>query len=295
MDRPETRELEGFVAVAEELNFARAAQRLHLSQPPLSRLIQKLEAKLGVKLLTRNTRRVQLTPAGTAFLEDARFLLRHLDRATDTVQRAAGGDFQVLNVGFVGAMLETEMIEVLRGFRRRNKNWQVRLHDMSGPDLIAALESRLVDGAFIGARPPSLPRGLRMVPWKKEVLTVALPAAHPLAKAGPVDLKKLAEENWALIERNSAPVFHRNFLHLCGEAGFRPRIILESPRMPALLAMVAAGEAICLLNGTTARPMPHVVFRPLGPKVVAVEHSFAFRNGEESSALAEFVRTLENR
>lgn len=261
---------------------------LHLSQPPLTRLIQKLEAKLGVA-------RFLLTPAGEAFLEDARYLLRHLDRATDTAHRAVGGDFQLLNIGFVGAMLETEMIEVIRAFRRRNPAWQVRLHDLSGPELIAALESRLVDGAFIGARPPALPRGLQMVPWKKEILTVAVPDDHPQSKSARIDLRALADESWAIISRNSAPVFYRNFLHLCSEAAFRPKIILESPRMTALLAMVAAGEAICLLNETTARPMPYVIFRPLGPEIVAVEHSFAFRKLDDSAPLQEFLKGLGKR
>lgn len=283
------------MAVAEELSFAKAATRLHLSQPPLSRHIQKLEARLGVMLLHRNTRTVELTASGVVFLEDARFLLRHLDRAVDTVQRVTSEGAEVLNIGFVGAMLEEDMIEVLRGFRARHPRCQVRLHDMSGPELVAALGDRLIDGAFVGANPPRLPRELKTVLWKKDGFTVAVSVDHPLAKRKAVDLSDLIEESWVVIARGSAPTFHRHFLQLCSETGFRPRIVQESPRMAAILAMVATGGMITMLYESTARPIPQVIFLKLRKPNTFVQHSFVYRAADESAALKDLVQGLRNR
>lgn len=295
MSRPDIRELECFVAVAEELSFAKASRRIHLSQPPLSRHIQKLESKLGVSLLRRNTRIVELTAEGAVFLEDARFLLRHLDRAVDTVKRAHSKGHQVLNFGFVGAMLEGDMIEMLRDFRAKTPGCQIRLHDMNGPELVIALGDRLIDGAFIGTKPPALPREMTMFIWKSETLTVALPEEHRLAQQKTVDLQDLAEENWVMIERNAAPTYYRHFQNLCAGEGFRPKIILESPKIPAILAMVAAGEAVTMLYESTARSVPHVVFLPLRKPKAEIEHAFVFRAANESAMLREFVKTLPHK
>lgn len=293
MSRPDIRELECFVAVAEELSFAKASLRLHLSQPPLSRHIQKLESKLQTTLLNRNTRTVELTAQGTIFLEDARHLLRHLDRAVDTAQRAANEGSQVLNIGFVGAMLEGDMIDVLRNFRERNPRCQVRLHDMNGPELVKALEDRLIDGAFLGTNPPRLPRELKTVLWKSEGLTVAIPEDHRLSKNKAVNLIDLADENWVMIARSAAPTYYRYFQQLCSDEGFRPKIVQESPRVPAILAMVATGGVITMLYKSTAKPIPHVVFLPLKTPRTSVQHAFVFRSIDDSGVLKELLKELK--
>ncbi|MGC3990472.1 MAG: LysR substrate-binding domain-containing protein [Chthoniobacteraceae bacterium] len=294
MNRPDLRELECFVAVAEELSFARAAARIHLSQPPLSRHIRQLEEKLGVTLLLRNTRSVELTAQGAVFLEDARYLLHHLDRAVDTVQHVTGDGFEVLNIGFVGATLQSDMIDILRAFRSAHPRCQVRLHDLSGPELLAALGDRRIDGAFVATKPARLSRELEMILWKSEPLMVAVSATHPLAKQKAIALEDLREENWVLIERRVAPSFYREILQLCSTRGFRPRLIQESPKIPALLAMVALGEGVTVLyESTTTRPTPHVVFLPLIKPRFLIPHAFVFRKADESPALHQLITALK--
>ncbi len=296
MERPDIRDLECFIAVAEELNFSRAAERLHLSQPPLSRRIRALEEKVGVVLLKRDTQTVSLTPAGTLFLEDARQLLRQTDRAVASARAAEAGAEERLDVGFVGATLEDRMTRVLRRFRREHPRRQLRLHEMTVPDLLDALREGNIDGAFIGTAPARLPRGFRLVPWRKEPAWIAVPREHRLARRGSVHLRELSGESWVVLAQEAAPAYHRQFVRWCEGEGFSPRVVAEPHRVAALLAMVAVGEGISLIPDATrqgARNSPEVRFlRILSPAAVLV-HVFACRKGDAAPALAELIALLE--
>src|SRR5689334_21756223 len=129
INRATVHEMECFAAVAEELSFSRAAKRLHMSQPPLSRQIQSLEAKLGVPLLHRNTRSVSLTAAGTLYLEDARQILTRLDGAAASARRAATGEAGRLRLAFIGALLDERLVRILRSFRQLHPRCQIHLTD----------------------------------------------------------------------------------------------------------------------------------------------------------------------
>src|ERR1700761_4593772 len=148
MTRPTIHELECFVAAAEELNFTRAALRLHMSQPPLSRQIQSLESKLEAPLFTRSTRAVALTSAGRLFHEDARSLLTRLDGAGNMVRRARSGETLRLRLAFVGALLDEGLVRVLQRFRQANPHCQIHLSDLPPAEQIEALAQGTIDAGL---------------------------------------------------------------------------------------------------------------------------------------------------
>src|SRR5258708_1126261 len=161
MDRPSLWELECFVAVAEELHFSKAAKRLQISQPPLSRQIQALERKLGVQLLRRKIRTVELTLPGELFLADAREILNHLDRASFAANRSGGGEIERLRLGFLSSLLGPDLIEVLRSFRDERPTSQVELLDLPAADQLWHLQHGTLDGGLIGAPHPNHSTNLR--------------------------------------------------------------------------------------------------------------------------------------
>jgi len=179
MNRPSLWELECFVAVAEELHFSNAAKRLHISQPPLSRQIQALEKKLGVQLLRRKTRTVELTLPGEVFLQDAREILRHLDRASSAAHRSGGGETERLRLGFISALLGSDLMEVLRSFRDQRPTCQLELLDLPAADQFSRIQNGTLDGGLIGGVPAKHSSDLKFLVWKTERWLVGLPERHP--------------------------------------------------------------------------------------------------------------------
>ncbi len=293
MNRAAIHELECFVAVAEELNFSRAARRLHLSQPPLSRQIRSLEEKLGLRLLERNTRAVSLTPAGALYLEDARAILTRLDSATESARRAVSGEAARLRLAFVGALLDEGLVRLLQTFRRRHPKCQIHLSDLSPADQLEALRTGQVDGAFIGAVPPKPIKGISTTIWKREPLLIAMPERHPLADRGKLSLAQLKTEGWIMVSRAAAPAFRQQFDALCASAKFRPKVVQESDRVAAVLTMIAAEQGISLLPEALARLVPSgVVFREIAGRKMLLEHAFAFRSANNAGVVADLLDLL---
>lgn len=294
MERIEIRELECFMAVAEHLNFSKAARQLHMTQPPLSRQIQKLEAKLGVTLFLRNNQRVELTPEGEEFFSQGISLLHHVDRVVNTVRMARSGHAEVFNVGFLGALMDEDMIDLLRKFRKRVPHCRVRVHEVTLETVIPCLQSREVDGVFISSAADIAESDLGLLGWRIPSYKVLLPSSHRLAKKDKLRLKELAEENWVMISRKSAPSFRKRFVEACLKLGFHPKIIHESDRLPAILAMVALGEGVGLMpNSRLVVSLPNLVLRPLVGQTSTMEHHFVYRKDERMPALAEFRKLLE--
>lgn len=286
-------ELECFVAVAEELNFSRAAARLHMSQPPLSRQIQSLETKLGARLLNRNTRTVALTSAGGLFLEDTRHILTRLDEAAASARRAATGEISRLRLAFVGALLDESLVALLQTFRKLHPNCQIHLTDLPPAAQLEALQAGQVDGAFIGATPRKLNQNFSSVVWKREPLLIVLPAEHSLAAAKSVGLASLQNESWVMVSRTAAPAFRQQFDSLCANAAMRPRVVQESERAAAVLTMVAARQGVSLLPASVARLVhPGVAFRPVKGMSPVLDHTFAYRNSETNATIRDFLKML---
>lgn len=247
------RELECFLAVAEELSFTRAAERLRLAQPPLSRHVRQLEEKLGVRLFERSKRHVALTAAGSAFREEAREILPRLRRAGEAAKRAARGETGRVGVGFVSAVLSPELVEVLGRFRERHPGIHMDLHDLLPSEQLEAAGRGELDVAFVGVAPERLPPGLVSTPWHGEELMAFLPSGHRLAESGRVRVADLAEELFVMISAAAAPAFTSHLHRLCLEEGFRPRVVEEASRAQAVAALTVAGVGVSILPASLHR------------------------------------------
>lgn len=296
MNRPSVVEIECFVAVAEESNFSRAARRLNLTQPPLSRHIRSLEEKLGTRLFDRNTRTVTLTPTGALFLRDASAMLVALDAAVESVRRAERGATSRLRIAFVGALLDDTFARVIRKFRAAHPQCQVHLSDLPPAHQMDRIQDGSVDIAFVGASPRKLPRNVRCLVWKKEPLVVALPEDHPLSAADSVHLKNLSGDPWVMVSREAAPAFRRECDELWRKQGFKARIVEETDRVPAVLTMVAAGQGCSLLASGASHLLPTGVrFLPIaGRKRPLLEHACLYRESPLPEASRHFLGILKS-
>jgi DNA-binding transcriptional LysR family regulator len=280
----ELRQLRYFVAVAEELHFRRAAERLHISQPPLSQQIRSLEDELGFALLIRTRRRVQLTPAGEAFLRDARALLGELDGAVATARRIDAGQTGRLRVGFVGSALLSIVPGTVERFRASRPGVAIELRERSTVDQLRAVATGLVDVGLV--RPPiDDDTGLRAETVLRERTVAALPAGHALATMSRVPLRRLADEPLVLFPRDQAPGFHDLLIGALADTGAGPRVIQYAPEMLTIIGLVAAGTGVSLVPASVSRlALDGVAYRPVtgAPRSELV----AITRADDDSALA---------
>ena len=286
------RELECFTAVAEELSFTRAAQKLHLAQPPLSRHVRALEEKLGTTLFDRSGRKTSLTATGAIFYEETRSVLTQLRRAAETTRRFASGETVRLRLGFVSAVLSPEMVAVLRTFRKRYPTVQLLVQDYPPAEQLSALRQGTLDGGFIGLHPGERMPGIQFIPWRHEPLAVFVPLDHALANCRQIDLRELAGEALVAVSSEAAPAFATYIRKVCGQAGFRPRIVLESPRAQAVAIMVAAGTGIALLPASLARVVGKAAAVIPLKKAPVIAHVFARPAGTASLVMKQFIGLL---
>ncbi|MFI6082538.1 LysR substrate-binding domain-containing protein [Streptomyces sp. NPDC051217] len=266
----ELRRIEYFIAVAEELHFSRAAERLGIAQPALSQQIKRLETALGVRLLTRNRRRVALTAAGAAFLPRARETVASAERAVRTARRTAAGELGRLVLGFVGSATAEVLPRVLPLLRRDYPELRLVLKEMTSTEQLTALGNGELDLGLL--RPPSPPvPGLRARLVAREPLLAALPSGHPLAgrdRVGPGDLRG---EPFVLFPREKGQWLHDLITDYCrGRGGAHPVVAQEAVMMQTIVALVAAGTGVSLVPASQRLiARPGVVFRSLvaGPMV----------------------------
>jgi DNA-binding transcriptional LysR family regulator len=260
----ELRQLRYFVAVAEELHFRRAAARLHISQPPLSQQISALEAELGCTLLERTRRRVELTPAGEAFLRDARAVLAELDAAVSTARAIAAGHAGFLRVGFVGSALLSIVPTAVQAFRRARPGVEVELRERSTVDALRLLRNGTIDVALV--RPPiESEEDLRTELVLRERTVAAIPADHPLAALRRIPLRRLAAEPLVLFPRPQAPGFHDLLIGRLAASGPTPHVAQYAPEMTTIIGLVAAGIGVSPVPASVAHlEIEGVTYRPLG-------------------------------
>jgi DNA-binding transcriptional LysR family regulator len=251
----ELRLLRAFVAVAEEGHVTRAAERLGMRQPPLSRLLQGLEARLGCRLLRRLPRGVVPTEAGLALLEEARAVLARAAALEDAVRRAARGEAGRLAVGFTSsAALHPFVPAAIRRFREASPGVLVELDEAGTAELVDAVLAGRLDAAFVRS-PAGAVAGLRVEPVLEEPMLAALPEGHRLAREGeaPLSIAALAGEAFVLYRRPSGPGLYDGILAACREAGFAPSVVQEAPRLPATLSLVAAGLGVSVVPASMRR------------------------------------------
>jgi len=282
----ELRHLRYFVAVAEELHFGRAAQRLHIQQPPLSRQIQDLEAELGFSLFERSRRRVELTPAGTALLGRARQVFDALDVAIHDARSASEGESGRLVVGYPSSLAYSGLTELLRAFHTRFPSVEISLRELPPADQIDGLKSGSLDVGFVRTSLDDPTLAAELV--RRESLMVVLPNDHRLAKQRSIALKALSEEPFVLFPRARGPAFFDQLMALCGKAGFTPRIVQEAAQLD-IVSLVAAGFGISIMPSSMRNfRRPGLTFRPIvgAPQV---ELLVVWRHQNLSPALHNFV------
>jgi DNA-binding transcriptional LysR family regulator len=275
-----------FAAVAEELHFGRAAARVRVAQPALSRQIRDLEAELGLRLLERDRRRVALTAAGAVFLTEIRRLLGQVDRAVEIARRAARGEHGSLGIGYVPAVAYSALPDIIRAFRRRLPDVEIQLHEMNPVQQVEALLAERVDVGFL--RGPVNEPALAADIVLEEALVAALPSGHPLGAHKRLGLATLAKEPFVLPARSRGPGFHDQILAMCRTAGFSPRVVQEGSQTDAI-SLVASGAGVAIVP-TSLRVIRRagVVYRPLRERPVT-QLVMVWRKGAPSPVLHAFL------
>ncbi|RZM02821.1 MAG: LysR family transcriptional regulator [Variovorax sp.] len=259
----DTRLLRHFIALAETLNFHRAAERLHIAQPPLSASIRRLEARVGVPLFARNRRGTELTPAGVAALEHARRAVFFGDEFTRSALAAARGEAGVLRVGFVGSATYALMPRVLPHFRTRHPGVQLALSESTTARIVDMVERGDIDVGLVRF-PIGRACQARIVAAERDVFVAALSADHALARRRRVKLADLAAEAFVMYGPTEVPGLHAAAMLACQEAGFVPRVAQEATQVQTVISLVESGMGIALVPSVAARHTTRkVVFKPL--------------------------------
>lgn len=289
----ELRHLRYFVAVAENLSFTKAAAKLRLAQPSLTRQIRNLEEELGVRLLNRSKSQVALTEEGRSFLVDSRRILALATESVLAVQRLSRGEVGQLNISYL-SNFDFEMLpETLRAFRLSHPHIALNIFDMTPAEQLRALEARKIDLGFIGL-PPSPTTGL--IQWEsiaQHRTVVVLPAKHPLARKRQLRLGDLESLFFVGMSEKTHPGFREWLNRTCHSAGFTPRVLQDAELETALMTFVAEGLGVTLAREHIKKlPHPGVTFRPLTPTLKSA-YCIAWNRNNDSRALQQYVEIVK--
>jgi DNA-binding transcriptional LysR family regulator len=240
-----------FAVLAEELHFGRAADRLAITQPPLSLAIKALEEELGVQLLLRSSKHVELTPAGAAFLEEARQILERVARASSVALAVASGSRGRLDLGMAGSLVYRGVPAIVQGFEADAHGIELILHEMSTAEQLQGLLHGQLDAGFLNAF--VVPPQLRSQPLVEDEFVLCLPAAHRFAGARAVDLGDLGEERFVMFSREVSPANYDNVIAIFARAGVHPKTVHAARQWLTIVAMVAEGLGVSLVPRSLAR------------------------------------------
>ena len=285
-------QLRCFAAVAEELHFGRAAARLNMTQPPLSRQIQVLERILDVQLLDRTSRSVRLTAAGRSFLPEAQRILRLAETATHVTRQVAAGRAGVLKLGFTAASAYDFLPRLVIAARTELPEVTLSLREMVTKDQVEELLAGRIDAALV--RPPVVHPDLASVRALAEPMVVAVPANNPLAARARLTPADLDRESFIAYAPNEAHYFHDLVRDLFAEAGIQPRILQQLTQIHSILALVRAGLGVALVPAAAERlRFEDVAFRPLHlPAPRPAELHLAWRRDGDDPLIARLIAIL---
>jgi DNA-binding transcriptional LysR family regulator len=287
----ELRHLRYFVAVAEELSFSRAAERLYIAQPPLSQQIQQLEKEIGVTLFDRAKRHIQLTDAGHAFLREAQAILARVEAAVETARKTDRGEMGWLRIGFAGVAAYEVLPAILRVFRQQYPHVELQLNELTEAEQQQALyDERIHVGLMRSLTAEDTLPGLASQSFSQQPLVVALPSSHPLAALDHIPLASLAQEGFIgpILHRQSH--FWQQLVALCEDAGFRPRVAQEAREVQTAIALVAADMGIALVAASVQNLcLSHVVYRSIEGMTTGVQLRLVYRQEEHSPVLQVFL------
>ncbi|MGU3537948.1 LysR family transcriptional regulator [Methylobacterium sp. A54F] len=283
------RHLWSFLAVAEERHFGRAARRLGLSQPPLTEQIQALEQALGVKLLARDRRGAQLTPAGAAILPAVRTFAAQLERLELAVREAIAGQTGTLTIGAISSAMLEELPPLVERLRADYPGLTVAVKEIDSVEAVPALVAGDIDLALARLE-GELGPAIHTLPVAQDRLSVALPAGHTLAGDAEIPLASLAHEDFAMFSRRLSPVYFDAVVAACHGAGFSPRILHEVRSINAQIAFVACGQGLALVPSRFERLAPASVrVRPLRERVDIVAAALVWSSARHNPVVEAVV------
>ena len=307
----EFRHLRYFLVLAEELHFGRAARRLSMSQPPLSLNIQQLEASVGAVLLIRNSKSVQLTAAGRAFVPAAKALLEAAAQASNLVKDVGRGMAGSLSIGFAGTMLYNGLPEILASFQARHPLLRVMLKEMSSSEQLIELAHDRLDLGFVHTT--RVPPELSQILVASQTFMGCLPSGHALAKKQDLSLDLLKGEPFAVVSRTVSPDYHDRIVQTCLDAGFYPEIRYELQHWLGVVSLVSRGMGVALVPRALQRsgmvgaafvplqqmPLDVPVDTPLDLPAASATSSYTsyethclWKTSREDAALAAFVTAV---
>ncbi|THJ33458.1 LysR family transcriptional regulator [Lampropedia aestuarii] len=281
-----------FVALAEEKHFGRAAQRLFITQPPLSMALKALEAELGVSLLERDAKHVRLTPAGQAFLVEARKVLAQLQHASEVVRNVAQGKLGGLKIGITGSMIYRGVPGYCTAFRQDHPLVDISLHEVSTGDQLRMLARGELDLGFLNISSPT--EALDILPLGEEPLVCCLPSTHRLAGHKTINLQDLAGETFVMFAREVSPATYDNVIACLQQAGIHPQTRHAAMQWLTVMALVSVGQGVSLVPACMAQlGMNGVRLLPLRKIKAATPAYMAWRKDVHDNAVRDaFIASI---
>ncbi len=288
----ELRHLRYFITVAEELHFSRAAERLHIAQPPLSQQIHQLEMELGVELFQRKTKRqVQLTEAGRVFLQSAYQLLAQLEQVIELTRRTGRGETGQLRVGFISSVTYDVLPAILQAFHQQFPGVELILQELTTSEQEKALQNHRIQVGFV-----HLPLEDDSFAWEciqQENLVVALPANHPLAKQEKIAMRSLTDELFILFPRHLGIGLYDKIMALCEEVNFTPKVAQEAIQMQTIIGLVSAGMGIAIVPASLQNLQRQgVVYRAIAQTTPLVETAVVWKKEEITPVMQQFLTVV---
>lgn len=292
-DAMELRHLRYFVAVAEELHFSQAAERLHISPPSLTEQIRNLEQELGAPLLTRTKRNVALTDAGAHFLEEARATLQQAEHAALVARLAGRGEIGQVEIGYASSPACAGLVTAaMTAYRRTHPQVSLSLSPMKAARQLEQLAEGRLDVGFLRA-PARYPVGISAVIIARQPVVIALPSDHKLAENGSISAAMLAEERFLAPTSETEVGLFQHTAAVGQQGKFVARIVDRIPDLLTILTLVAAGVGIAVVPAScSCLQIPGVVYKPLSPQTKQVEFAAAFRRNERAPAVKAFIQQL---
>src|SRR6267142_2817403 len=242
------RQLQFFIAVAEELSFSRAAVKLHVAQPSLSTQIKVLEDEVGARLFERDKRHVSLTPAGRRFQHRVAALLSLADSAKTEARSTERGQLGTIDLGYTAmSMFSTALPHAIRRFRQQEPNVVITLRELTSLEQLHELGERTLDVGVLRKVDVSAPKGISIIEWYRTPLVVAMPKDHPRAASTSLSLADLESEAFIMYPRRAGTGIYWQVLDLCTTAGFRPRVVREVLESSTIIGLVAAGVGVAIV------------------------------------------------